>query len=123
MILVDTSIWVEHLRAGNKTLARLLDDQQALIHPFIIGEIALGYIRQRELVLNALLEITQAAVASHEEALHFINEKKLFGTGIGYVDAHLLASARLVPGTTLWTHDKNLFDAASRMALAATVPL
>ena len=95
MILVDTSVWIDHLRAGDAFLAESLDARRVLTHTFIIGELALGHIRQRDVILTALLALPRAEVAQEAEVLRFIDHKSLFGRGIGYVDAHLLAAARL----------------------------
>ena len=95
MILVDTSVWVDHLRAGNERLTALLSGGEVLGHPFVIGELALGNLRRRDAVLSDLRHLPQAVVAADEEVLHFIDRQRLFGRGIGYVDAHLLAAARL----------------------------
>ena len=122
MILVDTSVWVDHLRATDKTLTVLLDAGQVLAHPFAIGELALGNLRQRDLVLGALQDLPQAAVATDSEVLHFIDQNALFGLGIGYVDAHLLAAVRLTAGGALWTRDQRLHDAALKLGLAMALP-
>lgn len=122
MILVDTSVWVDHLRAGDKALAALLGAGTVLAHPFVIGELALGNLRQRELVLDALSDLPQASVATDAEVLHFIDRYALFGSGVGYVDAHLLAAVQLAAGTELWTHDKRLHGVANRLRLAISVP-
>ena len=119
MILVDTSVWIDHLRFGDQGLARLLDSVQVMAHPFIIGELALGYLRQRDQVLGAMRELPQVHVAADSEVLHFIHEWALFGRGIGYIDAHLLASLRLTPGTRLWTKDQRLHAVAQQLGLAA----
>ena len=119
MILVDTSIWVDHMRAGDAALAELLDARQVLTHPFVIGELALGNLRQRDLVLGALQNLPQAIVAADGEVMHFINRHALFGLGIGYIDAHLLASVRLTASAGLWTRDKRLSDVAERLGVAA----
>ena len=117
MILVDSSVWVDHLRDSDPALARLLTAGQVLAHPFVVGELALGSLRQREMVLGALLGLPQAIVAGQAEVLDFIDRHALAGIGIGYVDAHLLASARLSIAT-LWTRDKRLHAAAQRLSLA-----
>jgi predicted nucleic acid-binding protein len=122
VILVDTSIWVDHLRAGNKVLAGLLNAGMVLAHPFVIGELALGNLRQREVVLNALADLPQASVATNAEVLHFIDRHALFRRGVGYVDIHLLAAARLTAGTQLWTSDKRLQSVAVQFGLAITLP-
>jgi predicted nucleic acid-binding protein len=119
MILVDTSVWVDHLRRDDKRLAGLLDTGGILSHTFVIGELALGDLRQRDLVLATLQDLPQASVATDREVLHFIGRHALFGLGIGYVDAHLLASVRLTAGATLWTRDKRLLGVAERLGLAA----
>jgi predicted nucleic acid-binding protein len=119
VILVDSSVWVDHLRDGDETLARLLDDGRVIAHPFVVGELALGNLRQRELILTALQDLPQAVVASDIEVLRFINQQALYGLGIGYVDAHLLASARLTAGGSLWTRDKRLQAVADRLGVAA----
>lgn len=118
MILADTSVWIDHLRAGNKTLAALLEAGRVLAHPFVIGEIALGNLRQRETVLNALTDLPQASVATDAEVLHFVDQHALFGRGVGYVDAHLLAAVRLTAGAKLWTNDKRLHSVADQLRLA-----
>jgi predicted nucleic acid-binding protein len=118
VILVDTSVWVDHLRTGNATLAALLDAGMALTHPFVIGEIALSNLRQREAVLSALLDLPHAAVATDAEVLAFIDRHALFGRGAGYVDAHLLAAARLTAGSELWTNDRRLHGVADALGLA-----
>ncbi len=119
MILVDTSIWIDHLRASDERLTQLLEAGQVLAHPFVIGELALGNLRHRDTVLGALQDMPQAAVATEPEVLHFIGEKGLFGLGIGYIDAHLLAAVRLTPGSLLWTRDKRLLAASVQLGIAA----
>ena len=118
MILVDTSVWVDHLRKGDQVLGRLLFAGRVLAHPFIVGELSLGVLRQREAVLGALMDLPQATIATEEEVFRFIEAKGLPGSGIGYVDAHLLAATRLTPGAALWTRDKRLSEVAERLGLA-----
>ncbi len=118
MILVDTSIWVDHLRAGNAALAALLDAGRVLTHPFVIGELALGVLRQRKAVLTALLDLPSSIVATDAEVLGFSDRHALFGRGVGYVDVHLLASARLTGGAELWTSDRRLRDVADALGVA-----
>lgn len=122
MILVDTSVWVGHLRSGNKVLTELLDAGQILTHPFVIGEIALGNLRDRDLILGLLDCLPRATTASEAEIRHFIDRHGLFGAGIGYVDVHLLAAVQLTAGAALWTSDRRLREAANRLALAARLP-
>jgi hypothetical protein len=119
VILVDTSVWVDHLRKHDRTLAELLDAGRVLTHPFVIGELALGNLQQRGLIVDALRDLPRAGVATDREVLRFIDQHALFGWGIGYVDAHLLAAARLTAGTVLWTRDKRLSRVADRLGLAA----
>jgi predicted nucleic acid-binding protein len=118
MILVDTSIWVDHLRSGNPLLISMLERGQVLAHPSVVGELALGHLRQRTSLLDGLLRLPQATVASDTEALHFIDRHRLFGRGIGYVDAHLLAAIQLTPDARFWTTDKRLHDVANALGLA-----
>ena len=119
MILADSSVWVDHLRKGDALLARMLDKGQVLAHPFVVGELALGNLKQRDVILTALQDLPQSVVASDSEVLQFINQQALHGLGIGYVDAHLLASARLTPDGLLWTRDRRLQAVADRLGLAA----
>jgi len=122
VILVDTSVWIDHLRARDKTLAQLLLAEQVLGHPFIIGEIALGHLPRRHEVLSSLRDLPQATVASQDEVLNLIESERLFGCGIGYVDAHLLAATRLTEGASLWTRDKRLRSAGESLALTRSTP-
>jgi len=118
VILVDTSVWIDHLRARDAALVRRLDAGEVLGHPFVLGELALGSLRQRELVLTALGDLPQASVATDPEVLSFVEREQLYGFGIGYVDAHLLAAARLTAGASLWTRDRRLHEAAMRLGVA-----
>lgn len=115
MILVDTSVWIGHLRRNDVTLARLLETSRVVAHPYIVGEIALGHLSQRGLVLQLLADLPQANVASHAEVLDLVEREALFGRGIGYVDVHLLASARLTPDARLWTRDARLSEIATML--------
>lgn len=119
MILVDSSIWIAHLRARDETLARLLAEGQVLAHPFVTGELALGNLRNRDAILGALQDLPQAGVATESEVLRFIGQKGLYGLGIGYIDAHLLAAVLLTPGCMLWTRDKRLLAASAGLGIAA----
>lgn len=121
MILVDTSVWIDHFRESDATLARLLDSGKVLIHPFVVGEIALGRLRKRDLVLGELQNLPAIVVAMHQEVQHLVDEQKVWGLGIGYVDAHLLAAVQLTRGASLWTRDKRLNAVADRLGLAATL--
>ncbi|AUA54822.1 Probable ribonuclease VapC32 [Achromobacter spanius] len=123
MILVDTSIWIDHLGASEPRLEQLLHNEFVLMHPFIVGELALGSLNKRDMVLGALTLLPQAVRASHDEAIHFLHAERLFGKGIGYVDLHLLASTRLTPGASLWTKDKRLGSLAKTLNLSVEPPL
>ena len=122
MILVDTSVWVDHLRRDDPKLAGLLDQGLVLTHPFVIGELALGNLAQRHAILGDLTNLPQAKVASDDEVLRFIDRRHLYGGGIGYLDAHLLAATQLTPGARLWTRDKRLLSAATALSLALADP-
>lgn len=121
MVLVDTSVWVDHLRAKDAELSELLVAGQVLIHPFVIGEILLGNVRRRSVLREALGFLPSATVATDQEVLHFIEREALAGLGIGYVDAHLLASTRLTPDCRIWTRDKRLSAISARLHLNAIV--
>ena len=118
MILVDTSIWINHLRSRDNRLVELLDRSQVLTHPFVTGELACGNLQNREEILRLLNELPQSSVASPAEVLFFIESSQLMGKGIGYVDVHLLAATALMENTLLWTTDKRLKRVATGMKLA-----
>jgi predicted nucleic acid-binding protein len=112
MILIDTSVWIDHFKVADPMFAQFSPDEQLLIHPFVLGEIALGSFAQRAGLLKWLGKLTPAIQASQSEVLNLISSKQLFGIGIGYIDAHLIASVQLTPGARLWTRDKKLKAAA-----------
>jgi predicted nucleic acid-binding protein len=118
VILVDTSIWVDHLRAGDDALADLLEAGRVLGHPWVTGEIALGDLVQRREVLRLLDGLPQAYVASIEEMARFVETHRLYGLGIGYVDVQLLGAARLT-GAHIWSRDRRLVSAAQRLDVHA----
>ncbi len=120
MILVDTSVWIDHLRQGNRHLEAMLSRRQVLAHPHVVGEIALGSIRNHDQVVTALTELPQATVADDAEVLFLIRKHALMGSGIGYVDAHLLASTMLTPEARLWSHDKRLANVAKALGVGFT---
>lgn len=122
MILVDTSIWVDHLRSGDSALARLLEDGRVLGHPWVTGELALGGLSQRQEILGLLNSLPAAAVAEPAEILRFVEQHHLTGRGIGYVDVQLLVAARLA-AASIWTRDKRLAATAAELgqAVAASV--
>lgn len=117
MILVDTSVWIEHLRRGSERLRSLLSDEQVLCHPFVVGELACGSLRNRQEILDMLRALPQARVAEQEEVLLFLETRHLYGHGLGWVDAHLLAST-LLSECRLWTLDNPLRRAASALDVA-----
>lgn len=114
MILVDTSVWVSHLRDGNDELSNLLNDGGVLCHPFIVGELACGNLRDRSAILSLLQLLPMSIEAEHEEVLSFIENRRLMGKGVGYVDVHLLLSA-LLTDSQLWTLDKKLAQVAASL--------
>ena len=117
MVLVDTSIWVTHFRDKHLQLEDLLIKGQAVCHPYVIGELACGNLKNRNKILSLLHELPMATQASHKEVLHFIEEHKLMGLGLGYIDIHLLASVFL-SGVSLWTKDRRLKDAADQLHIS-----
>lgn len=121
MILIDSSIWIDHFHKPDDALFALLSRELVLMHPYVIGEIALGHLRNRELVVRELRKHMRCVVASEDEVLRLIEHEKLASTGIGYVDAHLLASIRITPGSSLWTRDRRLNEVARRLGIAAKV--
>lgn len=118
MILADTSVWIDHLRAGDEKLAALLNESRVLMHSFVLGELACGNLRNREAVLRLLQDIPRAPMASDTEVLFFIERHRLAGSGIGYIDAHLLAAAALADPDLLWTRDRRLTAVARKLGLA-----
>lgn len=121
MIIVDTSIWIDHIRCRHPLLAKLLEDGKVLAHPFVIGELACGSLPSRETFLRLLNELPAASVATHDEIMHFVEHAKLYSRGAGYMDMSLLASARLTAGAKIWTRDKRLKQIADELGLAAPV--
>ena len=117
MVLVDTSVWIDHLRNDNARLRPLLEAAQVLVHPFVVGELALGHLKRRREVMALLCKMPQAEVASHAEVLGFVERRDLSGKGVGYVDAHLLAAAALA-GAQLWTLDLRLRRVAHTLGVA-----
>lgn len=118
MILVDTSIWIDHLRAGDKELVTLLNSAQVLSHPFVVGELACSNLRSRDEVLTLIGNLPQVTVATDAEVLYFIEQHGLMGRGIGYIDAHILAAVSLASPARLWTREKRLDAVAVDLGLA-----
>ncbi len=125
MILVDTSIWIDHLHQSEPTLVGLLDETQVGIHPMVVGEITLGSIRDRALVLALVLGLLSAlpslSVASQDEVLALVESHRLFGQGLSLVGAHLLASTLLTLEARIWTRDRRLRTAAEQLGVSAEV--
>jgi predicted nucleic acid-binding protein len=122
VILIDTSVWIDHLRVRDETLSRLLRNGDVLMHPFIIGELALGYLKQRDMLLGEWSKLPSAEMATHAEVIRLVGEQKLFGLGLGYVDAHILAALRLTPSSLLWTRDKRLSEVAGGLNISRFFP-
>ncbi|MDX6379493.1 MAG: hypothetical protein QOI57_517 [Rubrobacteraceae bacterium] len=118
MILVDTSVWIDHLRSGEPALATALEGGRVLMHPFVLGELACGTLKNRSEVLRLLGDLPAAPTAADPEALGFIERRALMGRGIGYIDVHLLASAALAGVGRLWTRDRRLAAVAAELELA-----
>jgi len=118
MILVDTSIWVNHFRKGNSNLRLLLEEGKVLIHPFVIGELACGSLKNRDEILYLLNDLPCLRTIDHSEVMHLLETRRLFGSGIGWIDVHLLASA-LLSDSLLWTADRRLLTVAAKLGLAA----
>ncbi len=116
MILVDTSVWVSHFRDGEPELEKLLGNAEVMCHPFIVGELACGSIRNRSEILSLLQALPMASQAEHEEVLRFIKKSKLIGKGLGYIDVHLIASAAL-SAAPIWTLDKQLDEISAELSL------
>jgi predicted nucleic acid-binding protein len=117
MVLVDTSVWVHHLRYGNASLDAFLKEGRVICHPFVIGELACGSMENRSEILSLISSLPQSVLADHEEVLEFLENNRLYGLGIGWIDQHLLASA-LLSGAQLWTLDTRLSSIASRFGLS-----
>lgn len=118
MILVDSSIWIDHLRVRDDALATILDNTQVWTHPFVIGELACGNLHNRSEVLALLGFLPHLSVATDPEVLFYIQQQKLMGRGIGYLDAHLLASVALSSPVKLWTRDKRLAAVATDLGMS-----
>ena len=117
MILVDTSVWIDHFRQGDKLLVELLSGARVLMHPFVRGELALGNLKPRDEILQLLANLPHATVVDESELLHTVENRKLMGLGIGLIDAHLIASA-LLEGCTLYTRDKRLLAVAAALKIS-----
>jgi hypothetical protein len=122
VILLDTSVWIDHLRRGDAQVASILQSSLVLTHPFVIGELACGQLKSRAEILGLLAALPQAQVAQEQEVLFFIERHGLMGRGIGYIDAHLLTATALTEGARLWTRDKRLDSLACELEIAYVKP-
>lgn len=122
MILIDSSVWIDHFRQPLSVIFELAEGERILSHPFVIGELALGSIKDRREVIDNMAILPKAIAANDEEVLMLIERKKLFGRGIGYADAHLIASTLLTDGARLWSFDRRLTSAAQELGCAADLP-
>ncbi len=119
MILVDASVWIDHFRNRNDALLDLLGSERVLCHPFARGEVALGNLRNRWSTLLRLSELPPARVASDKDVMALVENHRLYGRGIGYIDAHLLAATLLTPEATIWSRDRRLMIIAGELGIAA----
>jgi predicted nucleic acid-binding protein len=118
LILVDTSVWIDHLHKAIPRLSEALENQEVLTHPFVIGELACGEMKMRREILRLLSHLPTSDVATEEEALELIERHRLMGKGIGYADVHLLASVMLTEAARLWTRDKRLAAIGAQLRIS-----
>ncbi|WP_197376662.1 type II toxin-antitoxin system VapC family toxin [Mycolicibacterium baixiangningiae] len=118
MILVDTSVWIDHLRATETRLVRLLANDEIGCHPFVVEELALGSIKQRDVMLGFLSNLQQFPTVTHREVLHLVDRRRLWGKGLSAIDVNLLGSVTLVKGAQLWTRDKRLKAVCAEVGVA-----
>jgi predicted nucleic acid-binding protein len=123
VILADTSIWIDHFRYGDAELRKVIDEDRLLCHPFIVGELALGSLRERDAVLAFLAAQREVTIATHSEVITTIDRYSIFSMGIGYTDAHLLTSTLLDRRSSLWTRDKRLVAAAQKVGATLHLPV
>lgn len=121
MLLVDSGVWIDHLRAGDAKLGEALGTGRVLGHAFVTGEIAMGGLKGRAEVLDLLARLPQAKIAGDGEVLDLVERRRLFSLGLGWVDAHLLAASLLTPDAALWTRDRRLRDAATMLGVSAAL--
>jgi predicted nucleic acid-binding protein len=122
MILADTSVWADHLRRKDATMSTCLDLEEIVMHPFVLGELSMGSMPKYDATIASLREMPSIQVAHPDEVLVLVRNNMLMGTGIGYVDAHLLASCLIVPGSRVWTRDKRHRRAAKHVGVASALP-
>jgi len=119
MVLVDTSVWIDHMRSGEPVLKQRLEAGKVWTHPFVIGEMACGNLKHRKTILSLMKDLPHVRVATDDETLFFIEANALMGRGIGYIDAHLLTAVALTDSIKLWTRDKRLHAVAKSLGVAA----
>ena len=117
MIVVDTSVWIDHLRRGVSALAEMLERGDVATHPFVIGELACGSLSNRTEILSLLSTLPEVPVATQEEVVVFIERRKFMGRGLGLIDVHLLAAVTMDKNLQLWTRDKRLLAAAVNLEI------
>ena len=122
MILVDSSVWIDHLRTANQTIVTLTRRGELATHSLVIGELAMGSIRDQANLLFRMQKLPSLRTAEDEEVLTFVERRKLYGREIGYIDAHLLFSVVLTKGASLWTRDKRLREIAEEFEIAPHLP-
>lgn len=122
MILVDSSVWIHHLRYDEPQLLRWLGERQVLCHPFVVGELAAGSIKDRNVFLTMLQDLPHSIQAGDDEVLAFIDRHRLHSLGLGYLDLHLLTSVALTAGARIWTRDRRMLKAAELLNIAAEIP-
>lgn len=120
MVLVDTSVWIDHLRSREPEMASLEDGRQIFMHPMVVGELACGNLANRNDVLRYLSRLPRILLATDDEVLFFIERHRLMGTGIGYIDAHLLTASVLQGATQLWTRDRRVMAVADELGIRFT---
>ena len=121
MILVDSSVWIDHLRHAEPDLLRLLSEDEVLSHPLVVGEVMMGRFKRRDEALEIFRDLEGSIESEHERVLEFVALHELFGKGIGYIDAHLLVSTQMTPGARFWTRDRRLMEVAVRLDLGYSV--
>jgi predicted nucleic acid-binding protein len=122
MILVDSSVWIDHFRSAVPLLQELIIERNVMSHPFVVGELAMGSIRDREIAIRSLSRLPRALVMDDDDVLALIARLKIYARGLGYIDAHLLASTRSTPAASIWTRDRRVQAVAEELGVAADLP-
>ena len=118
MVLIDTVVWIDHFHSNDEHLSMLLENEQIVMHPMVIGELAMGNLANRQQTLEDFAKLPKISVARHEEVLFFIEHHQLMGTGIGYIDAHLLTASVLHDDTQLWTRDRRMMAVTDELGIS-----